>query len=261
MANDNLTGQFVSSTYRKLLHLSDNGDYITDGTGSIVNILPVTAAYAQNGGTAITTFTQFPAAATWSFTHNLGVQYPIITVYDSTDKVIVPEEIEAINSNELKIYFPWDVSGKATAAAGAFLNTAQIDTSTFATTGSNYFVGTQTITGSVNITGSLNVNTALITSIYTSLTGPGSHILYRLPTSSYDGFWFEYTVRSGSNASAGQLMGIWSGSSVNYTEVTTTEFGSTAGINFMSTVSAGDMIITSSTTTAGWYIKGIIRSI
>ncbi len=101
----------------------------------------------------------------------------------------------------------------------------------------------------------------LITTVYTASVGIGSHILYRLPTSSYDGFWFEYTVRSGSNARAGQMMGIWSGSSVNYTETTTTDFGSTTALQLMSTISSGNMIITGSTTTAGWTIKGIIRSI
>ncbi len=46
MANDNLTGQFISDTYKRLIVLSEDG-YITDGTGSIINELPVTASFAQ----------------------------------------------------------------------------------------------------------------------------------------------------------------------------------------------------------------------
>ena len=56
-------------------------------------------------------------------------------------------------------------------------------------------------------------------------------------------------------------MGIWSGSEVHYTETTTTDFGDTTAISFMSTILTGNMIISSSTTTNGWTIKGIIRSI
>ena len=50
MAADNLTGQYISSTFRKILQLSDSGSYITDGTGSIVNVLYVTASHVLGGG-------------------------------------------------------------------------------------------------------------------------------------------------------------------------------------------------------------------
>lgn len=46
MSADNLSGQYISSTFRKILQLSDSGSYITDGTGSIIDIIPVTASYA-----------------------------------------------------------------------------------------------------------------------------------------------------------------------------------------------------------------------
>ena len=50
MSQDNFTGQYVSSTYQRLLQLSDNGNYITDGTGSVVQLIGVTSSYALNGG-------------------------------------------------------------------------------------------------------------------------------------------------------------------------------------------------------------------
>jgi len=46
MATNDLTGQFISDTYQQLILLSEDG-YITDGTGSIINELPVTASFAQ----------------------------------------------------------------------------------------------------------------------------------------------------------------------------------------------------------------------
>ena len=71
----------------------------------------------------------------------------------------------------------------------------------------------------------------------------------------------DYTLKSGSNARAGQLMGIWSGSSANYTDNSTTDFGTTAGFNFAVIVSGSNMVVTGSSTTAGWTVKTIIRSI
>ena len=85
-----------------------------------------TASYALNagaggggtvGGQAL--LTQSLAATTWSFNHNLGTTYPVVTVYDSTSNtVIIPQNIVPSGSNDMKIYFSSPKSGYATAVAG-----------------------------------------------------------------------------------------------------------------------------------------------
>ena len=89
----------------------------------------------------------------------------------------------------------------------------------------------------------------------------GVTTIYAFSTASYDGAFIDYTARSGSNARAGQIMGIWSGSAVNFTETTTTDFGSTTGLTFGMSVSASSMIVSASAATAAWTVKTIIRSI
>jgi hypothetical protein len=89
----------------------------------------------------------------------------------------------------------------------------------------------------------------------------GNNVIYSIPTASYDAAWFEYSVRSGSSARAGSIMAIWSGSSVNFTETTTTDFGNTAGVNFTVIVTGSNFALTGSATTAAWTLKTIIRSI
>jgi len=102
---------------------------------------------------------------------------------------------------------------------------------------------------------------ALLTTNKILLTASGNFTLSSLPTASYDGAFYDYTVRSGSNARAGTIMAIWSGSSVNFTETTTTSFGSTTGLNLGVFVSGGNMVLTGSAATTAWTIKTIIRSI
>ena len=85
-----------------------------------------TASYALNagaggggtvGGQAL--LTQSLAATTWSFNHNLGTTYPVITVYDGpSNSVIQPLNIVPSGSNDMKIYFSSPKSGYATAVAG-----------------------------------------------------------------------------------------------------------------------------------------------
>jgi hypothetical protein len=89
----------------------------------------------------------------------------------------------------------------------------------------------------------------------------GSTTVYSLPTASYDGAFYDYVIRSGSNSRAGQIMAIWSGSSVNYTDNSTTDFGSTANLSFNVIVSGSNMVLRSTVTTGSWTVKTIIRSI
>ena len=101
----------------------------------------------------------------------------------------------------------------------------------------------------------------LVTTAKNVLTSAGSFTVYSLPTASYDTAFFDYSVRSGSNARAGQIMAIQSGSSVNFTEVTSSAFGSTTGISLGVFVSGSNMVLTGSAATSAWTVKTIIRSI
>jgi len=89
----------------------------------------------------------------------------------------------------------------------------------------------------------------------------GNNVIYSLTTSSYDGAFFDYVAKSGSNARAGNIMALWSGTSVNFTETTTTDFGDTSGLAFLAFISGSNLVLSGSTSTANWNIKTIIRSI
>ena len=127
-----------------------------------------------------------------------------------------------------------------------------------------------TLSGSLNVTGSLNVlgpiligsGLAPALNDTTKVTvNSGITTIYSIPTASYDGAWFDYTIRSGSNARAGTIFGLWSSSAVNYAETTTTDFGSTANFIFGMSINGSNMILSSSTTTNGWTVNSIIRGV
>jgi hypothetical protein len=101
----------------------------------------------------------------------------------------------------------------------------------------------------------------LITTKKVTMTNSGSFVVYSLPTASYDTAFFDYSIKSGSNARAGQIMAIQSGTSVNFTETTTTDFGSTTAVSFTVLVSGSNMVLTGSASTGSWTIKTIVRGI
>jgi hypothetical protein len=101
----------------------------------------------------------------------------------------------------------------------------------------------------------------LITTKKVTMTNSGSFVVYSLPTASYDTAFFDYSIRSGSNGRAGQIMAFQSGSSVNFTETTTTDFGSTSAVSFTVLVSGSNMVLTGSAATGSWTIKTIVRGL
>jgi hypothetical protein len=56
-------------------------------------------------------------------------------------------------------------------------------------------------------------------------------------------------------------MSVWSGSSINFTETTTTDIGNTSNLLMQVAISQSQAQVQSYATTAGYNIKTIIRSI
>jgi hypothetical protein len=154
-----------------------------------------------------------------------------------------------------------------TAQTASYFLTSSVTSASFTQTASSVTILNQnvSITGSLNVSSSITASAfvtreALITS--TTLTAnSGITTIYSIPTASYDGAWFDYTIRSGSNARAGTIFGMWSGSAVNYAENATTDFGSTANFTFGMSINGANMILSSSATTNGWTVNSIIRSV
>ena len=57
---------------------------------------------------------QETAAQTWTINHGLSTRYPVITVYDSTNEVVLPMSITASSATQTTITFPVSVAGFAT---------------------------------------------------------------------------------------------------------------------------------------------------
>ena len=99
------------------------------------------------------------------------------------------------------------------------------------------------------------------TAVISSTTAATTQSIFGLSTSSYGGTFFDYTVQSGSNARAGSIMSVWNGSSLNFTETTTTDIGDTTDFNVIVHISQSQAQIASHASRAGYNIKTIIRSI
>ena len=129
----------------------------------------------------------------------------------------------------------------------------------FATTGSNTFIGDQTITGSLSLTNSLIVSSSQITNKNVIGLSSGTQTISTTPTASYTSAFYNYTVLSGSNARAGQIMVVWDGSSLAYTDNSTTDIGTTGNVALTASLSTGNVVLSTVLPTNGWTIKSLIN--
>jgi len=123
-----------------------------------------------------------------------------------------------------------------------------------ATTGSNNFVGNQTITGSLNI-GPSTITTATVTSTV------GSNTVFTQATGSYTSAFYKYTFTSQSNARAGEIMAVWNSSSVQYTDNSTPDIGNTSAVTSSVSISGANVVLSTYTPAAGWAIKSYVTYI
>jgi hypothetical protein len=223
------TGEFdwLNNSTNYLGRLTTNGNFLLPGSGSTTQ--PVDAGYRLD----VSGSTRIRGYANTSISSSLvvlgsGSSQPIFTVQGSQGELF-----SVTDSLSGSLFSVNDISGLPVLEA---------------------FSDNTVLLGSYQAP-------ALLTTNKIVLTASGNFTLSSLPTASYDGAFYDYTARSGSNARAGNIMAIWSGSSVNFTETTTLDFGNTTGLNLGVFVSSGNMVLTGSASTTAWTIKTIIRSI
>ena len=221
------------------------------------------AVASSGGGLTVTgstpRLTQTVAATTWSFAHNLGTQFPGFEVFDQNDYVVIPAGIYAIDENNAEIYFATPSTGVAIANFSGIDGVVPSSTSaSYAATASlaltaisSSYAATASYSDQFNI-GQSQTRYATVTSSIN-----GSNIVFSVATGSYSSAFFQYTVASASNARSGEIMSVWNGSTVTFTDNSTTDIGTTTAVTSSVAISASNAQLTMQTNTAGWRIKSI----
>ena len=121
------TTTLSSSLDTRIYNLSSSVVYQSQTSSMTVlsSSYALTASFALNAGAGAEgrtyIHTQSSASTTWTVTHNLGEKYPAIVVFDSSDNVIVPGTITAINDTSFTVTFPSAQTGKVSATVGGGL--------------------------------------------------------------------------------------------------------------------------------------------
>ena len=134
-----------------------------------------------------------------------------------------------------------------TARSASFAQSASVSltalTASYATnfTIANTLIFDQTLTDYSTVTSSIS----------------GSNNLFTQTTGSHTSAFFKYTVSSGSNARAGEVMTVWNGGTTTYTDTSTTDIGSTSIVTSSAAIVGSDIQFNIYTGTSGWKLKSL----
>ena len=139
---------------------SVTGSFTGSFTGSLFGTASqaLTASYALGGSASSILFQTASAATTWSFNHFLQTQYPVFTIYDEGNNVIVPQQITAVDTSSALIYFSSPKRGVAVASKGGYSASVVTSATTANTAISASFASSGTGTFSGSFSGSYQGN-------------------------------------------------------------------------------------------------------
>lgn len=128
------------------------------------------------------------------------------------------------------------------ASQDAAIAQLSVATGSYATTGSNIFIGQQKVTGSIDTTTSVKsrefvlnageVSVVFTGSVTSGIFGATEYVHPFIPTSSFMAASVEYVAIRQGALRVGTLMSGWSGSTIMMTDVSTTDIGDTSDIRF-----------------------------
>jgi hypothetical protein len=119
----------------------------------------------------------------------------------------------------------------------------------------NIGIGTITPNARLHISGTLLVDNSLLINKTSSSLASGTRTLDSSLTGSYSSAFYNYTISSGSNARAGQFIVVWNGGTVQYTDVSTLDIGSTSAIALTASLSGANLNVTTVLPSDSWTIK------
>jgi hypothetical protein len=146
-------------------------------------------------------------------------------------------------------------------AANFSINETGVSTPFYIKAGGNIGISTTNPAAKLDIKGDLIVSSSLIINQNTASLASGAQTVSTNATSSYTAAFYNYTVASGSNARAGQVTAVWNGGSIQYTDVSTTDIGSTLAVVFTASLSGANVQLKTVLPTSGWTVKTLANLI
>ena len=121
--------------------------------------------------------------------------------------------------------------------------------------------GSDASLANLTVSGSATIDGAKIKTYENNLITIGTNVVASFSTTDGNGVNFEYLVKDNTNYRVGNIMALWDGSNINFTEVTTVDLGNTTDVLLTVQINTGNVELIADAVSQPWTVKTLAKII
>jgi len=241
--------------------ITDNGITvsITNGLSVGTNLTASQADITTLRATSITSSVSGALTGTFPYTSLTNIPSGIVSSSAQVATLLPASTVSS--SAQVKAFLPADTVSSSAQYPGWVTASSQIALAGI--TGTTFAASNFTFPQALTVSTSATINNILYSgSSVASIVGPVSNqVVATLPTATFDGVFFDYVVKDGTNYRAGTVIVVANGTNVEFTDTSTADIGNTAQVSFAVDIVGGLIRLKFTNTSGTWTFKTAIRAL
>jgi len=227
---------FSASVDSRIIAATTSGQFATTGSNQFIGNQYITGSIIPSGSAS------FDLGSNTNPWQHLYISTGSIKFIGANN-----EEVARINVNQS--------SGQINLLATAGLDSASLAAIDSGSTASNYL--SEISASNLYVSGAVQLGYSLTSTYEIPTSLINQNTISSVQTGSYTGAFYNYIITKGAAARAGQMMSVWNGNNLSFTETLTTDIGDTSAVTFTSTLTGNKVELVANTITTGWKIRVI----
>lgn len=122
-------------------------------------------------------------------------------------------------------------------------------------------IGTTNPNEKLDIQGNVKVQNSLLSNQQNAGVDTGTETIATISATDYDGVFFDYLIKNGTNLRAGTITAVHDGTNVEFTETSTQDLGDTTDVELFVELVSGDLTLKAESQSDNWIVKSLIRAL
>ena len=234
---------FSASLDSRIISATNNGQFATTGSNKFIGNQSVSGNINITGS----------ITPSGSAIYDLGSETnPWQHIYVSTGS------LKFVGANNREVA---RISINKTSGEISLLNTSTLSSASIAQIDAGTFTGSAALSAisasNLYVSGAIELGYSYTSTYEIQSSNINQTTIVSIPTGSYTGAFYNYIITKGAAARAGQMMSVWNGANLSFTETLTTDLGDTTAVTFTSTLTGGNIELVANTSNTGWKIRVI----
>jgi len=125
----------------------------------------------------------------------------------------------------------------------------------------NVGIGTTSPDEKLDVQGNIKVTNSILSNQQNTDVDTSTETVATVSSTDYDGVFFDYVIKNGTNLRAGTVTAVHDGTNVSFNEVSTQDLGDTTDLELSVDLSGGDIRLLATASSNNWTVKTILRGL